>query len=80
MDIFDNEHEVLTVGDLTIENRFGSVVIYGDLEIMPDDLGRKQAMVLSNFFDKLAKATHNSGFDNITLTTEANEMIKNPFD
>lgn len=75
MDIFNNEHEVLTVGNLTIENRLGSVIIHGDVQITADDAGPAQA--LADFAQKLLLATKTPSTQDMTV--KATEVIDNPF-
>lgn len=79
MDVFNNDHEVLTLGGLNIENRIGQVVIYGDLTIMPDEVGREHAQVLAQFFAKLAevaKTIDDGVFDGVI---KSSEEVENPF-
>lgn len=82
MDIFNNDHEVLSVGGLTIENHVGQITIYGDLNIVPNEAGRKQAQLLADFFGKLAQATKDFDRDdslNSNLTAQSTEKVDNPF-
>lgn len=82
MDIFNNDHEVLSVGGLTIENHVGQIIIYGDLNIAPNEAGRKQAQMLADFFGKLAQATKDFDRDdslNFNLTAQSAEKVDNPF-
>ncbi len=82
MDIFNNDHEVLSVGGLTIENHVGQIIIYGDLNIAPNEAGRKQAQMLADFFGKLAQATKDFDRDdssNPDLTAQSAEKVDNPF-
>ncbi|WP_323841617.1 MULTISPECIES: hypothetical protein [unclassified Moraxella] len=55
MDIFQNDHEVLTIGNLTIENNLGSVVIHGDVEIGVDEVGVLHAKALYDFAKNLVQ-------------------------
>ncbi|AKG16560.1 hypothetical protein AAX09_01475 [Moraxella bovoculi] len=82
MDIFNNNHEVLSVGGLTIENHVGQITIYGDLNIAPNEAGRKQAQLLADFFGKLAQSTKDFDRDdslNSNLTAQSTEKVDNPF-
>ncbi|SPX83265.1 hypothetical protein [Moraxella ovis] len=82
MDIFNNDHEVLSVGGLTIENHVGQITIYGDLNIAPNEAGRKQAKLLADFFGKLAQATKDFDRDdnsNSNLAAQSTEKVDNPF-
>lgn len=79
MDIFNNDHEVLTLGGLNIENRIGQVVIYGDLTIVPDEVGREHAQVLAQFFAKLAEATKTTDGRAFDGVMKSSEEVENPF-
>ncbi|MDO4441322.1 MAG: hypothetical protein Q4B81_03985 [Moraxella sp.] len=77
MDIFNNEHEVLNIGNLTIENRLGSVIIHGDVQITADEVGQAQAQALANFARQLLLATAKPSVHDVSV--KAKEVIDNPF-
>lgn len=56
MDIFNNEHEVISIGGLNIENRLDKVVIYGDVEIDKSANAMHQAKLLHDFTTSLLAA------------------------
>lgn len=53
MNIFDNDHEVLQIGNLTIENGTQSLLITGDVELTKTTMGKEQARVLYEFAQAL---------------------------
>ncbi|MFA9486531.1 MULTISPECIES: hypothetical protein [unclassified Moraxella] len=77
MDIFNNEHEVLTIGNLIIENRLGHVIIHGDVQIKADEVGRSHAKALAEFAQNLLMATDEQ--DERDLSVKQMEVIDNPF-
>lgn len=84
---FDNDHDVLSIGGLTIENGLDSISIYGELEIYPTTDGLLQAQALQDFANALVaklegmkNLTNQSNHtnDNANLQVK-NEKITNPF-
>lgn len=53
MNIFDNDHEVLQIGNLTIENGTQSLLITGDVELTKTTTGKEQARALYEFAQAL---------------------------
>ncbi|MDO4700302.1 MAG: hypothetical protein Q4A69_06425 [Moraxella sp.] len=83
MDIFNNDHEVLQLGSLTIENQHDCVVIVGDVQIDKSLDGKKQAAMLYDFakalltrFDELDEHELSKPKDPQTPS----KNVKNPFD
>lgn len=74
---FENDHEVLQIGDLTIENFLDQVVIYGDLTIRPDHQGLVQAKTLQHFANALVKRLEQGVQTNASQI--AADEIDNPF-
>lgn len=77
MDIFNNDHEVLTVGHLTIENQLGKVIIHGDIELGADEVGQAQATMLRDFFVQLCTKITTTNL--MPPSTDEGELIDNPF-
>lgn len=78
MDIFHNDHEVLQIGGLTIENQLGSVIITGAIEITGDDAGKQQAQALLEFAQALRDACDGLNV-NEQVQAQAPKWIDNPF-
>ncbi|MFL1732032.1 hypothetical protein [Moraxella oculi] len=80
MEIFQNDHEVLTIGNLTIENQLDKIIIHGDVEIGRDGVGRMQAQALYDFAWHLIKTL--DGLPDVPVsessTTQSDTTI-NPF-
>lgn len=81
MDIFNNDHEVLQLGSLTIENHPDCVVIAGDVEIGKNIHGKAQAAALYDFakalvarFDELDDEPEST-----PPSQQATKTIQNPF-
>ncbi len=80
---FTNDNQVLTIGEMTIENDPSAVDMHGELTITPDDDGYQKAVALLAFAENLMAA-----FDDSALMTAAknhddsplpSEHIDNPF-
>lgn len=78
MDIFNNDDEVLNIGNLSIENQLGSVLIHGDVQIGIDDIGRMQAQALYEFATKLLQSVNQTQDDGAVINRDA-DSIDNPF-
>lgn len=78
MDIFNNDDEVLNIGNLSIENQLGSVLIHGDVQIGTDDIGRMQAQALYEFATKLLQSVNRAQDDGAVINRDA-DSIDNPF-
>lgn len=78
MDIFNNDDEVLNIGNLSIENQLGSVLIHGDVQIGTDDIGWMQAQALYEFATKLLQSVNQAQDDGVVINRDA-DSIDNPF-
>ncbi|MPW64670.1 hypothetical protein [Moraxella catarrhalis] len=77
---FKNDEQVLTIGDLTIENHFDVVQIFGELSIAKCQDGLTKAMALQEFANLLVAALKNESLDETkTHDTLPAEQIDNPF-
>ncbi|OAV00273.1 MULTISPECIES: hypothetical protein [Moraxella] len=77
---FKNDEQVLTIGDLTIENHFDVVQIFGELSIAKCQDGLTQAMALQEFTNRLVAALENEPLDQIQAhDTLPPEQVDNPF-
>lgn len=77
---FENDEQVLTIGDLTIENHFDAIQIFGELSIAKCQDGLTQAMALQDFANRLVAALKNESLDEIKAhDTLPSEQIDNPF-
>ncbi|OOR82969.1 hypothetical protein [Moraxella canis] len=77
---FKNDDQVLTIGDLTIENHFDAVQIFGELCITKCQDGLAQAVALQDFANRLVAALENEPLDQIQAhDTLPPEQVDNPF-
>ena len=77
MQIFQNDHEVLNIGNLSFENQQGKVIIHGEVEIGMDETGRAQAQALLDFAKSLVVAQTQASVE--TELDNVNDSIDNPF-
>lgn len=77
MNIFENDHEALQIGALTIENGFDEIIISGDVQITHDEMGRQKAQVLYDFAKNLLESMDKPKQD--LPPAQAEHMVKNPF-
>lgn len=54
--VFENDHQVLSIGGLSIENHTDEIVIYGDVQIDKTQAGLEQAQALLRFAQDLVTA------------------------
>ena len=53
---FMNNHESMQIGDLVIENQEDKIIIYGDINLVFDEAGFKQAQQLHELTSKIMLA------------------------
>ena len=53
IDPFANDHQSMQIGQLIIENQQDKIIIYGDLDLTLDTIGRQQAQQLHNLTSKI---------------------------
>ena len=78
---FDNDHEVLTIGGLTIENGLDTVVLFGELTIAKSKDGLAQAKALQAISSQLVTVLEQMANlpDEMSVATAPVEEIDNPF-
>ena len=75
-----NDEQVLTIGELTTENHFDVVQIFGERSITKCQDGLTQAMALQDFANRLVAALKNEPLDEIKAHDMLpSEQIDNPF-
>lgn len=82
MDIFNNDHEVLQLGSLTIENHTDCIVIAGDVEINKSLDGKQQAVMLYNFAKQLLERFEmldEQELSNVKQPHIPTKSVQNPF-
>ena len=85
IDPFANDHQSMQIGQLIIENQQDKIIIYGDIDLTLDKLGRQQAQQLHDLtskiiqvFDKKADLIDNDAMKEAKIE-ESRENIDNPF-
>lgn len=75
---FQNESEVVQIGDLTIENRSDRISIYGSLDVTRDKAGQKSLAELKQLVDAATAALAGEALPE-RITVAAAKSAKNPF-
>jgi len=75
---FKNESDSLQIGDLTIENRFDRVSIFGSLDITLDQEGLQAARELKAVLDLMLAGMENAKLPERIVVAET-ETVKSPF-
>ena len=76
---FDNEADVLTVGNLSIENRLDRVTLQGDVELTRDKKGLEQTRALKAVLDAIVKALEADEALPEVVEVVKPRSVKNPF-
>lgn len=77
MNIFENDHEALQIGALTIENGFDDIIISGEVQITHDEMGRQKAQALYEFAKNLLESMDKPKQD--LPPAQDKQMVANPF-
>lgn len=85
IDPFANDHQSMQIGQLIIENQQDKIIIYGDLDLTLDTIGRQQAQQLHDLtskiiqvFDKKADLVDDDTMKEVKIV-ENKENVDNPF-
>ena len=82
---FMNNYESMQIGDLVIENQEDKIIIYGDINLVFDESGFKQAQQLHELTSKIMLAFENrsqySNYDDKSKEKDdqSDKIIDNPF-
>ena len=85
IDPFANDHQSMQIGELIIENQMDKIIIYGDLDLLLNELGHEQAEQLHLLTGKILQAFVNVKKDSNDETMSkvkndrADVNIDNPF-
>ena len=80
IDPFANEEEVITIQELTLENRLDRVSIHGSVDITKDQQGLEYAFALKRQIDTIVEYLKKQALpEKINVENVAKE-IKNPFE
>ena len=76
---YDNEADVLRIGDLEIENRVDRVTITGDVVLTKDKAGLELAKELQSLIDSVVPALEVEKQLPDAVELKAAKTVKNPF-
>ncbi|HYD78720.1 MAG TPA: hypothetical protein VEC06_02840 [Paucimonas sp.] len=75
---FQNEAEVATIGELTVENRLDRIELYGALTLTKDQAGLRLALALKELIDATVAALRQADLPE-HITPAASDQVPNPF-
>jgi hypothetical protein len=75
---FQNEEEVVTISELTIENRLDRVSVYGSVDITRDKQGLEYVLDLKRQIDAIAEYLKRADLPDKIEILEA-KTVENPF-
>ncbi|MGV8898720.1 MAG: hypothetical protein ACOH2B_05670 [Burkholderiaceae bacterium] len=76
---FDNESDVVRIGDLEVENRIDRVSLNGDLVLTRDQAGLALARELQTLIGQVVSALVAEKQLPQTVALKSAEIVKNPF-
>ena len=80
IDPFANEEEVITIQELTLENRLDKVSIHGSVDITKDQQGLEHAFALKRQIDTIVEYLKKQALpEKIGIENVAKE-VRNPFE
>ena len=85
IDPFANNHQSMQIGELVIENQEDKIIIYGDINLLLNNIGYEQAKQLHELSSKILLAFENSSlYSNDEAKSkekddQSGKIIDNPF-
>ncbi|HAR75264.1 MAG TPA: hypothetical protein DCR60_03430 [Psychrobacter sp.] len=85
IDPFANNHQSMQIGELVIENQEDKIIIYGDINLVLNNIGYEQAKQLHELSSKILLAFENSSlYSNDEAKSkekddQSGKIIDNPF-
>ena len=79
---YENEEQSIQIGELTIENRFDRVSLYGSIDLTRDKEGLSMARQIKMIVDDVVlalEASEDAGKLPDRVETDKPDMVKNPF-
>ena len=80
IDPFANEEEVITIQDLSIENRLDRVSIHGSVDITKDKQGLEYAFALKRQIDTIVEHLKKQDLSEMISIENVAKEVKNPFE
>jgi hypothetical protein len=75
---FQNEEEVVTISNLSIENRLDRIQIHGEIDITKDKIGLENILAIKRQVDCIADFLKHADLPEKLEVPEA-KVVKNPF-
>ena len=85
IDPFANDHQSMQIGELVIENQKDKVIIYGDINLVFDEVGYEQAKQLHELSSKILLAFEDKSLyskyesKSKEKDDQSDKIIDNPF-
>lgn len=80
IDPFANEEEVITIQELTLENRLDRVSIHGSVDITKDQQGLEYAFALKRQIDTIVEYLKRKDLPEKISVENVDKEVKNPFE
>ena len=80
IDPFANEEEVITIQELSIENRLDRVSINGSVDITKDKQGLEYAFALKRQIDTIVEQLKREDLPEKISIENVDKVVKNPFE
>jgi len=80
IDPFANEEEVITIQELSIENRLDRVTINGSVDITKDKQGLEYAFALKRQIDTIVEYLKKQDLSEKISVENVARVVKNPFE
>jgi len=77
---FENEEEVITIQELSIENRLDRVSINGSVDITKDKQGLEYAFALKRQIDTIVEYLKKQDLSDKISIENVDRVVKNPFE
>lgn len=77
---FENEEEVITIQELSIENRLDRVSIHGSVDITKDKQGLEYAFALKRQIDTIVEKLKRENLPEKISIENVATVVKNPFE
>ena len=77
---FENEEEVITIQELTLENRLDRISIHGSVDITRDKQGLESAFMLKRQIDTIVEQLKREDLPEKIVIENVAKEVKNPFE
>jgi hypothetical protein len=77
---FENEEEVIHIGELDIENRLDRISVHGSVDITKDKQGLEYAFALKRQIDTIVEQLKREDLPEKISIENVAKVVKNPFE